>query len=136
MLRTFRAHLFLGIGSLLLVVAILSYLLPEFFIRKNLKNASSYLAKQFQTIEERMIDLSSFFLTYQMVDTAVDLQGITEKISNNLHFANGGNSPSWSQVSQIVAYNPQLAFVQEMQGQKSFVVLPQDTTLYTPNWTA
>lgn len=76
-LKSLRAKLFISVGAMLLIVALISYLLPELFLRKDLKSAAAYINNFFSSASsEQKVAIEEFFIKMRA--------GLVKEISYNL----------------------------------------------------
>lgn len=127
-MRSLRAKLFLSMGSILLLVALLSYLIPIFFIRKDIASASSYLTAVYKGYIEKINYLSKNLVTYRFIHTAAELDAIAQTVRIE-------NKSSWEIAASILTQDPELAVVQvTSEDGKVAVLQPESAKSHTPLW--
>lgn len=134
-IKHLRSKLFLSVGVVLLIVALLNYILPEIFVRSELKKVGSSLEKHLDKIQKRINDFSAFLIKYQIVEGAAELAGLSRMVTTEIASQSAHKeeiSPLMKAI-KIATYNPQVAFVQLTDASgTSVTVAPGDATLYTP----
>lgn len=125
-MRSIRAKLFLSVGSIFLAIAILSYLVPHFFVRKDIDAASSYLTGIYNDDQKRIRDLSSSWISYRFVQVAAQLSAIAQTIPVEK------KSP-WETASDLLGQDPTLAIIQVTSSTgETAIISPESSRSYTP----
>jgi class 3 adenylate cyclase len=135
-MRHLRTKLFLSVGIIFLMIAALNYLLPEIIIRRQLDKASILLNQHIDSIQERVRQFSSFLVTYNLTQSAAQLDGASTMLRNasGLQTASTKEDSLWVSAARIAAFDPKIAFVQISSQGKSAVISPGDSALYVPLW--
>lgn len=136
-MTSLRSKLFVSIGAILFGVALLNYFLPEILVRKDLAQAGRHLSRYFDELQKKIDKAVSSLAAYRMVQSAVALSEIVNLASveyDGQKMELGAMTPL-RQASELAAYNPQIAFVQISNKDGEAVVVPEDATLYLPQWT-
>lgn len=131
-MKTLRSKLFVSVGSILLIFAILNYVCSSLWIRKELEKASLALNQQIEQIQNNIRAFTSFILTYQIVQGAAELDGIS-KIGLAARGSVFDISPTLLG-TRIAAFNPQISFVQVRNASGYTVTSPENAVLYVPEW--
>lgn len=125
-MKSLRARLFLSVGAIFLVIAILSYFVPKVFIRKDINTSGWKLNNLFESYHAKMQTLASNWVTYRMMQTAAQLSAVINAVP-----AEGKDA--WELATTIVGYDPQLAFVQ-VTGKETAVISVESGVVYVPAW--
>lgn len=107
-MKHLRTKLYVSVGSLFLLVAVLNYLLPEIFVKKEMAKASIHLKKEIDGIQQKLNDFSAFLIKFNMVEGASELDGVARWIDDE----NGSHPFSWEFAAQIASYQPKISIVQ------------------------
>ena len=127
-MRSLRANLFLSVGCILLVIALLSYFVPRIFIRKDITSASSYLSEVYNMYLKKIDYLSKSWVTYRFVQTAAQL----DAVSRAIHVE---KQSVWEISSSVIVQDPEIAVVQVTdRSQKTAVISLESGKMYTPLW--
>ncbi len=131
-MRTLRSKLFIDVGLILIVVAVLNDLLPEFSIRKKVDKMATFLGEHIESIEDRLRHFASFFVLYNLIEGAVDLDGMSILISTRDQHLAEYPSP-WNIAGEIVSYNPQISFLR-LHGKDTVDIkmMVKDAPLHSP----
>ena len=123
----------MSIGSLFLLVAVLNYLLPEIFVKKEIAQADIDLRKEIDGIQTQLKDSSSFLIKYNMADGASELDGATKWIAEQKN----RHPFDWDLAAQIASYQPKITLIQltDLKGNVQAIDL-NDELFYTPLWDA
>ncbi|MBS0623415.1 MAG: adenylate/guanylate cyclase domain-containing protein [Verrucomicrobia bacterium] len=126
-MKTLRAKLFMSVGIILLIVSCLSYLLPEIFIRREIKQGGVYINQYVQQMEQKILQTSSFVLLYRFMESGAALLGDAKRAEQVEPLP----ADLWKFAVEIASYNPEIAFVQlSLTDGTSIVVSPEDAELY------
>lgn len=135
-MKSLKSLLFLSIGGVFLIVALLNYFLPELLLKRELVKASYNLTNYIENIQKRINHFSSFLVTLNTIQGAAELDGLTKVLSSHSGFQKNQAESTWGFASQIASYNPQIAFIQlTKKGGNTVVITPEDGILYSPLWT-
>lgn len=135
-MKSLKSLLFLSIGGVFLIVALLNYFLPELLLKRELVKASYNLTNYIENIQKRINHFSSFLVTLNTIQGAAELDGLTKVLSSHSGFQKNQAESTWGFASQIASYNPQIAFIQlTKKGGNTVVIAPEDGILYSPLWT-
>ncbi len=128
MIRSLRTRLFLYMGSILLLIAILSYLITQFFIRKDLSQAAVHLNQYIETSQERMQKTIDSWLAYRYLQTMAQLNAVAQSVPR-------GQKNNWEYAASIISFAPDVAFVQVTDPEeRTALVSPQTGKSYLPAW--
>ncbi len=132
-MKTLRAKLFLSVGAILLIVAVLNYWFSQYWIKKELSKAAVALNQHIGKIQETIREFSSFLMTYKIVHGAAELDGVSKVVVSQ--GKSQAESSPWVFASRIATYNPQIAFVQVGNPSEGFaVVAPESASRISPKW--
>jgi class 3 adenylate cyclase/HAMP domain-containing protein len=127
-MKSLRAKLFFSVGSIFLVIAILSYVVPTFFIRKDINAGSAYLNQTFGAYQKKFQQLASSWITNRFLDLAVQLEGVTQSISVS-------KQGIWELAASVISYDPEIAVVQVKNNQGQVAIISSESgRIYTPLW--
>lgn len=127
-MRSIREKLFLSIGSIFLVIALLSYLVPHIFVRKDIDRAANYLNDYYGDYQKKQTNLSQGWIEGRFVLDAAELTAVSQSIQVD-------NKPIWDLAASALDQDPIIVVVQitDKEG-KSAVILAEDAIAYTPEW--
>jgi class 3 adenylate cyclase len=125
MVRGLRAKLFVSVGVILCLVALMNYLFPFIFMRRDLDRATVYVNKHFDQIQQNVLNLSSFLITNRLVEGVAKFYAMVEMSATDQLVGS-----SWELGEQIATYDSRISFIQI----GSDVVSLQDGVLYAPEW--
>lgn len=128
-MRTLRAKLFFSVGAIFLIVAVLSFIFPQLLVRKDLDKASFYLNQRFEQVQQQILDITYFLITYRLVDSAVELEGSVEVVDQKAVAIT-----PWTLAAQIANRDAEITFVQVSHGNECAVILLQEGQLHRPLW--
>src|SRR5437868_2264092 len=124
-MRSIRAKLFVSIGSIFLVISVLSYFVPAFFIREDIDLASDYLNGMYSQYVKKLQKLSKSWVTYRVIHQAAQLDMVSQGIQIS-------NDPLWKMANDVLLKDPNLAIVQVTKNEETFVISPESGTPFTP----
>lgn len=122
-MKSLRAKLFVSVGAILLIVALISYLLPEFFIKKDIDKASVHMNERFGESRKKINALASLLLSSQISEKTAELEGISAVVKA----MKKEELAPLVLASKIAAYSPSLSFVQIEKGEQIALVTPAGT---------
>lgn len=117
------------------MVSVLSYLVPAFFVRKDIDSAGKYMAASMEMSQNRLAEIAHEAVAYRLAQTASLLDTLSETIS--LLFGElSENKPAslWEIGAQILLYDPNLSLIQLTSNQQNILITPQNSSLSTPFW--
>ena len=128
MMSSLRARLFLSVGSILLIIAILSFFIPRIFIRKDINNASSFLSQNYDSYQIKIQQISKEWITARYERLALQLDALAHAIQID--------KKSLREITAfVIGQDPEVSIVQATDGSHHFAVLsPESGQLYTPLW--
>lgn len=132
-MHTIRAKLFLSVGAILLTVAVLSYLIPRFFIEKDINAASTELMEKFTKSEEKIQLAFTTLVTAQFIEQLTQLEGLTRLLAQEAHVIEQQKTLR-EQGAEILQYAINLAYIQISNENETIVVAPENAELYIPEW--
>lgn len=127
-MRSLRANLFLSVGSLLIVIALIGFFLPRYFINKDINSAASYLS-QIRNQEQQQIDyLSKSWVIYRFIQSAAELDAISRTLQIE-------NKSIWETAGSVIGQDLNIAIVQVTDSShQSAVISVESAKMYTPLW--
>jgi len=128
--KTLREKLFVSVGAILLIVALLNYFISEMWVRRELEKTGHIINENIENINKDLRNFFSFVVSYQVVYDAAELDGLSKIIAEQVSPQTAVNP--WKLLSRIASFNPEIAFVQL--GHQ--VVSPETGNLYFPRWTS
>lgn len=133
-MRSIRGKLFLSMGMLIILLFVLNYFLPKFFIFRDSNDTSKVLLAKFEDMEARYHKLIAIWISHYFIHNANQLETFA-KITKNALPKSVNKESLLTMGAQLITYNPSLAYV-ELQGAsgESVALAPEDATLYTPLW--
>lgn len=134
-MKTLRARLFLVMGIILLIVALVNYFLPVFMVKKEVKKAGDDLTQVYEEYETKITKLTSFILSSQVASSASQLVGVAEMVTAASDKIQDDIPSTLILASRIASFDPEIAFVQIEESGNTILVAPMDATLYHPEWT-
>lgn len=127
-MKSLRARLFLHVGSIFLIVAILSYLLPTVFVTREIDHASSYLNSQIDGYQRKIREVSRSWVTYRFLDVAARLNATIQTVEVE-------KRTIWEIATSILKYDPEIAFVQVTDQNNKFALIKVDgVEMHSPLW--
>ena len=127
-MRSIRMRLFLSIGCIFLIIAILSWVVPNFFVRKDIDSATTSLNSIYTQYQKRLQQLSGSWVTYRFKNTAAQLSAVSQMIRI------GQNSP-WQTAAAVIGEDPNIAVVQVTDRNKETAVISLESAKsYSPLW--
>lgn len=130
-MRTLRSKLFINVGFILIIVAVMNDILPEFRIRGKVDQMATFLDKHIESIEDKMRKFTSFFVLYNLTQGAVNLEGMSTLIQSQETNLEGYGS-LFGTAGEIVSYNPQVSFLRLQNKQEDVKLRVRDVPLYAP----
>lgn len=120
--------LFLKVGCLFLLIAILSYLVPRFFVRKDIDIASADMDTLYTNALNKLSTLSSSWVTYRFVREAAQLPAVAQRVQVE--------KQSLREIAaSVIGQDPDLAVVQVTDsGNQTAVISQESAHPYTPLW--
>ena len=132
-MKTLRAKLFVSIGTVFLLSGILNTISSEIWIKKDLNKVGTHINKRLEEIQDRIRAFSSFILTFHIIQEVTELDRVVLMIGKDSTPAH--NSTLWEQASNILSYNPNIAFIQIQNNQgENVVISPEDAPLVSFSW--
>lgn len=134
-MRSLRARLFLSIGVIFLIIAILSYVIPKFFVRKDIDAVSAQLDRLFYDYHNKVEKLTDAWVTYRILEIAAQLGAAIHTLPDITQKISAQNKSLWELAAAITSYDPKLAFVQitDLSG-NTVVISPESGYPYIPLW--
>ncbi len=132
-MKTLRAKLFLSIGVIFLLVGILYILSADQWIKKDLDKAGIFIKGHVESVQNRIKTISSFFLTFHIVQKATDLERVTE-MANHSSFSSQKSSSIWEEAGRILSYTPDISFLQIENEKSRLVITPEEALLHSFTW--
>ena len=127
-MRSIRAKLFLSVGSIFLLIAILSYLVPRIFVRIDIDGASAELTQSYTNVQKRLRQVSSSWISYRFIHEAAQLTAVAQMIQID-------KKGTWEIAASLIEQDPDIAFVQVTdQHNQTALISPESGELYTPLW--
>jgi len=127
-MRSIRMRLLASIGSLFLLIAILSYFITHFFVSKDIDGASAYLSSIYTQYQNRLKQLSGSWVTYRFVNEAAKLSIASQTVIV-------ADKPLWALAASVVGQDPSIALVQVTdKNQETAVIAPESGQTYIPRW--
>lgn len=126
-MRSLRARLFLSVGGIFLLIALLSYSVPKFFVRKDVNTAASNMNTLFTNYHLKVQKMTEYLVTYRFLQTAAQLNAVAESVPK-------AEKNGWEFAATLVGYEPELAFVQVTENEQTAVISQESGKIYIPEW--
>ncbi len=132
-MKSIRAKLFLSVGTILLVVAILSYAVPKIFVERDINKASALLSKKFSASAKKIQLAFTTMISGQFIQQATELEGLAKLLTEQEALLEE-KRPLKERAAEIIGYAPALAYIQISDAKETVVIAPENGTLYVPSW--
>lgn len=80
-MRSIRMRLLLSVGSIFLIICLLIYYIPRFFVTKDINSASTYLNTVYGQYQRHIKQLAGSLITYRFVDEAAKLAAVSQMVT-------------------------------------------------------
>ncbi len=132
-MKTIRGKLFVSIGIILVVVAILSYAIPKFFVERDINHASSQLSDKFTESAKKIQLAFTTMIAGEFLEQLTQLEGFTKLLAGQ-HSLLDKTKPLVERTAQILEYSTNLSYIQASEAGETSVIAPEEGRLYTPSW--
>jgi hypothetical protein len=126
-MHSLRERLFLSVGSIFLLIAILSYFVPKYFVHEDVRGATKNMNAVFSNYHQKVQKVTESWVTYRFLETAARLEAVIQTLPEK-------ESNLWGYAATILSDVPQLAFVQVTEGKESVVISQENAKVHVPQW--
>ncbi len=133
-MSTIRAKLFMSMGAILFVVALLSFFVPRFFIKDNIDTAGSTLSDKFTKSEKKVALAFTTLVTAQFISQDTQLEGLTRLLAAQAVTIEQKKTLR-EQAAEILQFEIELAYIQVSNAKDTVIIAPENAHLTIPEWT-
>ncbi|MCB1181104.1 MAG: HAMP domain-containing protein [Chlamydiia bacterium] len=133
-----RLKLFLSIGILIVVMAIILFLFPNYIIDQDVKKASDRLENGLKAEQKTLFEGQTKLLKQQAeqilsnIDSLLYLIGDTLKFKRSLDLNEKKGEPGWDVAANVIGFEPTIGLLQltDTSHDKTAVILPSNAKAY------